>query len=252
MNDFSVIALQHMNFAYQMTEVLHQVNFFVNPGEFIGVIGPNGGGKTTLLKILMGFLKPQSGSVKVFGGQAHSLSAQSQLAYVPQSMRFDREFPILVKEVVLTGLISQLPWYGFFSAKQKQAALEALEQVKLADYADCSFGTLSGGQAQRVLIARALVSKPKLLLLDEPTASVDNQSQSDIYDILKELHRKKMTILMVTHDLKVALHEVERVLYVQGQVWSLKPEEVCEHFSIGLFHSPLIRPGGSRSLSIST
>jgi zinc transport system ATP-binding protein len=242
-----VISVQQLQFAYQTTQVLNQVNFSVNPGEFIGVIGPNGGGKTTLLKLIMGFLKPKEGTIRVFDEPAYSVAAHRRLAYVPQSVRFDREFPISVQEVVLSGLLTHLPWYGFFNSSQRQAALEALDRVRLADYAQCSFGILSGGQAQRVLIARALVSKPELLLLDEPTASVDNQSEAEIYAILKELHAQHMTILMVTHDLKAALHHVERVLYVQGQVWSLKPEDVCDHFSIGLFHPPLIRPGASRS-----
>jgi zinc transport system ATP-binding protein len=104
-----------------------------------------------------------------------------------------------------------------------------------------SFGTLSGGQAQRVLIARALVSQPQILLLDEPTASVDSRAEAEIYALLKKL-KGKMTILMVTHDLRAALSHVERVLCVQKQVFSLKPEEVCEHFALGLYHKPLDQP----------
>lgn len=241
------IQVENLQFAYQITPILTDVNFSISSGEFIGIIGPNGGGKTTLLKLILGFLKPSQGSIKIFDSPAGSSCAQKKLAYVPQSIRFDREFPISVEEVVLSGLMSHLPWYGKFKQKDKQAALEALERVRLADYAHCSFGTLSGGQAQRVLIARALVSNPQLLLLDEPTASVDNQAETDIYNILKELQEQQMTILMVTHDLRIALHHVARVLYVQNKVWSLKPEEVCEHFAIGLFHPPLIRPGSRAS-----
>jgi len=252
MNLTPIIYVENVQFSYHATRVLNHVTFAVQPGEFIGIIGPNGGGKTTLLKLLMGFLTPTTGLIQVFGEAPDSKSAHQRLAYVPQSIRFDREFPISVEEVVLSGLISRLPWYGRFRNQEREAALYALERVRLADYANCSFGTLSGGQAQRVLIARALVSQPQLLLLDEPTASVDNQSETDIYAILKELQEQKMTILMVTHDLRIALHHVERVLYVQEKVWTLKPEEVCEHFAIGLFHPPLIRPGASRAKLTST
>ncbi len=119
-----------------------------------------------------------------------------------------------------------------------------MEKVGLQDFQHRSFGTLSTGQAQRALIARALASEPELLLLDEPTASVDAQSEADIHEILKSL-RKSMTLLMVTHDLKVIINDVQNVLCVQGQVLPLKPEEVCEHFAFGLYHTPLVQIGKS-------
>jgi zinc transport system ATP-binding protein len=162
----------------------------------------------------------------------------SQVAYVPQGLRFDRQFPISVMEVVLSGRLSRLPWYGLYSSADKKAAHEALDLVGMLPYSHCVFGNLSGGQAQRALIARALVSEPQLLLLDEPTASVDAQAETLIYSILKQL-QKKMTILMVTHDLRAAIDIVDRVLCVQGGVLSLLPQEVCEHFALGLYHTPL-------------
>lgn len=240
-----LITFDQVSFSYSNTPVLKEVSFHVYPGEFIGMIGPNGGGKTTLLKLILGFLKPAKGKVYVFGQNAVSHSAYSnRLAYVPQSGRFDRDFPISVEEVVLSGLISHLPWYGRFRAADRQAAKEALERTRLSHLAEHPFGTLSGGQAQRVLIARALVSKPELLLLDEPTASVDSQAEADIYALLNQL-KGQMTILMVTHDLGVAIDQVERVLCVQGSVISLKPEEVCKHFAFGLYHMPLMPSSSS-------
>ncbi|WP_075883874.1 metal ABC transporter ATP-binding protein [Candidatus Protochlamydia sp. W-9] len=233
-----IIKVDHLTFCYDNSTILSDISFEVNPGEFIGIIGPNGGGKTTLLKLIMGFLKPENGKIEVFGKNPIAQSFQ-QLAYVPQSIRFDREFPISVFEVVLSGLLSQLPWYGHFSKKAKLAAYEALEKVGLKEFSRESFGTLSGGQTQRVLIARALVSKPRLLLLDEPTASVDSRAEADIYALLKEL-KGSMTILMVTHDLQAAIGQVERLLCIQRYVFSLQPEEVCEHFTVGLYHTPLI------------
>lgn len=231
------IHLDHVNFSYSETPVLTNVDLSIEAGEFIGIIGPNGGGKTTFLKLLMGFLKPTSGKLEVFGKPPQA--SRQQIAYVPQTQRYDREFPISVLELVLSGRLSKLPWYGKFSSQDKKAAQEVLEQVRLSHFQNRSFGTLSGGQAQRALIARALVSKPKLLLLDEPTANVDSQAEADIYDILKGL-RGKMTILMVTHDLSTAIEQVQRVLLVQNQVIQLKPEEVCQHFAMGLYHAPLI------------
>lgn len=232
-----VVDVERLSFAYQDSWVLKDASFSISSGEFVGIIGPNGGGKTTLLKLLMGFLKPASGIIRVFGGSPNS--AQKRLSYVPQVMRFDKQFPISVLEVVLLGRLSHLPWYGRHHNTDREAALDALNKVGLADFQGNAFGTLSGGQAQRVLIARALVSNPDLLLLDEPTASVDIQAEAEIYSLLHEL-RGKMTILMVTHDLKAAIDYVQKVICVQHSIVTLSPQEVCEHFAMGLYHTPLI------------
>jgi zinc transport system ATP-binding protein len=222
-----ILQMENVAFSYPNNPVLYDVSLTIYPGEFIGLIGPNGGGKTTLLKLIMGFLKPTKGKIVL---------SHDSLAYVPQSIHFDRQFPISVLEVVLSGLLSRLPWYGKFHETDQQLALATLERVGLAHLSQEAFGRLSGGQAQRVLIARALVSQPQLLLLDEPTASVDSQAEADIYTLLKKL-KGEMTILMVTHDLRAAIEQVQRLFCVQGCVFSLKPEEVCQHFSLGLFHS---------------
>lgn len=239
-----VVSFEKIFFAYQETYVLQDISFTIQEGEFIGIIGPNGGGKTTLLKLIMGFLKPTAGKIEIFG-QPPCFSLNN-LSYVPQAMHYDRQFPISVIELVLAGKLSKLPWYGIYSPADRRAAIEALERVGMVDYKNRAFGSLSGGQAQRVLIARALVSEPKLLLLDEPTASVDAQAEADIYGILKSL-KGKMTILMVTHNLKMVIDQVERVLCVQGNCLTLNPQEVCEHFALGLYHSPLLNFGKTTS-----
>lgn len=232
-----VIELEHLSFAYQDQPVLREVSVKINPGEFVGIIGPNGGGKTTLLKLILGFLNPTSGVLKVFGTAPRS--SLSRIAYVPQTVRFDKQFPISVLEVVLQGRLSHLSWYGKYREEDKKAALDALEAVGVSDLQNRAFGTLSGGQAQRTLIARALASNPELLLLDEPTASVDPQTQAEIYSLLQNLCGK-ITILMVTHDLGVAIEHVQKIVCVQNTVMLLTPQEVCEHFAIGLYHPPLI------------
>lgn len=237
----SLIKFEHVSFAYDAHPILRDVSFEIKDKEFIGLIGPNGGGKTTLLKLIMGFLKPSVGTVEVLGKSPEL--AHNPIAYVPQTLRFDRLFPISVMELVLQGRLSRLPWYGVYSAEDHKKALEALEMVGMLSFKDSPFGNLSGGQAQRALIARALVSEPKLLLLDEPTASVDNQAENDIHNILREL-QGSITIIMVTHDLKATIDLVERVLCVQGNVISLEPQEVCKHFAFGLYHTPLTRFSG--------
>lgn len=233
-----IIEVEQVSFAYQEALILQNISFQVFAGEFVGIIGPNGGGKTTLLKLLMGFLEPLSGDIRILGTTPPK--AQTQLAYVPQVLRYDKQFPISVLELVLTGCLSRLLWHGNYSAEDKQAALASLELVGLSDYKNAPFGTLSGGQAQRALIARALVSNPKILFLDEPTASVDPQAEADIYALLKGL-QASMTILMVTHDLNAAIGQVSRVFCVQRQLMALKPQEVCEHFALGLYHTPLLK-----------
>lgn len=230
------VEFENVSFSYEDKRVLTNITFSIAENEYIGIIGPNGGGKTTLLQLLMGFLTPDAGRVRLFG-KAPAESRQ-QIAYVPQVMRFDREFPISVLEVVLAGRLKNLTWYGKYPKADTEAALEALKKVNLYDFRHHAFGNLSGGQIQRTLIARALVTNPKLLLLDEPTANVDVHAEADIYRLIRELS-SGMTVMMVTHDLQTVINEVDRILCVQNNVVSLKPEQVCGHFAMGLYHPPL-------------
>lgn len=233
----AVITADKLDFSYGDKSVLQNVSFKVQPGEFIGIIGPNGGGKTTLLKLILGFLKPTSGSLLVL--DAPPKERQSSMAYVPQSLQFDRHFPISTFELVLAGRLSQLPWYGVYAQSDIDAADKALAEVGLSAFRNQAFGNLSGGQKQRALIARALASNPQLLLLDEPTASVDNDAEAEILKLLRSL-KGKMTILMVTHDLQTAIDHVDRLFVVQRDLLAYSPEEVCEHYAMGLYHPPLI------------
>lgn len=238
MIDEQAISVKNISFGYSRDEpVLKNVSFEVQKGEFVGLIGPNGGGKTTLLKLLIGFLRPWQGDISIFGQPATSYP--NGIGYVPQALHCDKQFPINVMDLVLGGRLSRLPWWGKFSKEDREAALFALEQVKLTDFRYRPFGTLSGGQAQRVLIARALAQQPKVLLLDEPMACVDVQAEADICDVLNDI-QGKLTILMVTHDIRAVIQQVKRVLCVQGGVMSLEPGQVCEHFALGLYHFPLI------------
>ncbi len=236
------VKFKDVSFAYRDSYVLRNVNIEIGTGESVGIIGPNGGGKTTLLNLIMGFITPTVGTIEVFG-QSPGIQSK-KIAYVPQNLRFDRQFPISVMELVLTGRLSRLPWYGVYRKEDKEAALAALEKVNLAGLSQRSFGTLSGGQMQRALIARALASEPSLLLLDEPTASVDSKAEADIYELIASL-QKKLTILMVTHDLRASIEYVQRVICVQGTVLPLDRKDVCEHFALGLYHPRLVQVGQS-------
>jgi zinc transport system ATP-binding protein len=230
------LQIHNLSFKYDNNVVLENVDFTIGEGEFVGIFGPNGGGKTTLLKLILGFLQPSSGKVQLFGRSPEE--ARELIGYVPQSIRFDKDFPISVLEVVMMGALKKLNWLGRYPSEVKQKALYALERVGLSHKAKSSFGTLSGGEAQRTLIARAIMDDPLLLILDEPTANIDPLGQQSIHTQLAELN-KTMTILMVTHDLQTIIDKVEKLLCVQRKVTCLKAKEVCEHFALGLYHTPL-------------
>lgn len=223
------IELEDLSFSYESMNVLHKVSLKVAKGEFIGIMGPNGGGKTTLLKLLMGFLTPSKGT----------LSVRGKIGYVPQVQRTDRDFPITVSELILLGALSKTNFWGVYPTEVKETASYLMEKLGLSAHKHKVFGALSGGLAQRALLARALLSDPDLLLLDEPTANIDAASTKIIFEILEKLKGDK-TILLVTHDLKTIIERVDRVICVQGTVSSFLPKDVCEHFALGLYHSPLI------------
>lgn len=236
MND-PVISLFHLGFSYDDVPILKQETLGIAQGSFVGIIGPNGGGKTTLLKLLMGFLQPTKGQVRVFGQSPEK--ARRKIGYVPQVHKCDREFPITVQELVLLGALSNTSLFGRYSKETKEKANQLMEELGLSSHMKKTFGSLSGGLAQRALLARALLSDPGLLLLDEPTANVDPASTTLIIEKLESLKTQK-TILIVTHDLRTIAEKVDRILCVQGQITSYRPEEICEHFAFGLYHTPLL------------
>lgn len=229
------IAVKSLSFSYEKAPVLEEINLEVPMGRFVGVFGPNGGGKTTFLNLLIGQLKPDKGSISLNGLSPRA--ARDQIGYVPQIRRFDRQFPISVLEVVLQGALSKLSWWGGFSKEVRDEARRALEQVNLLHKENLSFSTLSGGEMQRVLIARALVSQPKILLLDEATAHVDLETQRQILELLLKL-KGSMTILMVSHDLQMIVNDAELLVCINRRLTFYEREEMCRHFSIGLYHPP--------------
>jgi zinc transport system ATP-binding protein len=177
-------------------------------GEFMGLVGPNAGGKSTLLKLILGLLRPQSGRIRVLGAAPEE--ARRRVGYVPQYPSFQRDFPISVEQVVLLGRLGSTPSLGWYRRADREAALHALAEVEAADLARRRIGTLSGGQLQRVLLARALVGEPQILILDEPTANIDQRAEGDIFDLLAMLNAR-LTILVVSHDIAFISSYVDRV-----------------------------------------
>jgi zinc transport system ATP-binding protein len=209
-----VIEFRGVNFSYTGEPVLQEVSFEVLPGEFISAVGPNGGGKTTLLRLILGTARPEAGEVRVFGGAPER--ARGRVGYVPQYARFDPLFPVTVLDVVRMGRVGNFV-AGPYRREDREAAEEALATVGLGELRRRPFSALSGGQRQRVLIARALATHPELLLLDEPTASVDRAATAKLYDLLVELARR-LTILLVSHDTGVVSRFVSGVLCVNRTV----------------------------------
>lgn len=194
------ILVRDLDFAYERQPVLEQVNLSIAPLSSICIVGPNGGGKSTLLKLILGLLTPNRGEVLVFGRPP--AESRLRLGYVPQYANYDPLFPLTVLDVVLMGRLGRRSW-GRYNRQDRTRAAEALARMELGELADRRFAAISGGQRQRVLIARALACEADILLLDEPTANIDLGTEQNLFAMLAELNREK-TILMVTHDVGFA------------------------------------------------
>jgi len=203
-----VIVLENVSFAYDGVPALEDVSLEVEQGEFMGLVGPNGGGKSTLLRIVLGLLAPDAGRVSVLG--APPARARGALGYVPQFATFRRDFPVTVEETVLLGRLGKTRTLFGYRAHDRALARRAMEETGVAELRARPIETLSGGQLQRVLIARALAGEPRILLLDEPTANIDLRAEVDIFDLLKTLNAR-MTIVVVSHDIGFISPYVTRV-----------------------------------------
>ena len=203
-----VIELQGVTFSFGGAPAVQDIDLIVHEGEFIGIVGPNAGGKSTLLKLVLGLLTPQAGRVRVLGRAPEN--ARQRLGYVPQYPSFSRDFPITVEQTVLLGRLGVGPVLGGYRRVDREAARRAMAEVEVEDLAARRIGTLSGGQLQRVLLARALAGEPRVLILDEPTANIDLRLESDIFDLLRDFN-ERMTILVVSHDVAFISSYVSRV-----------------------------------------
>jgi len=206
-----VVACEKVSFSYNGEPVLQDITFAIEPLDYVSVVGPNGGGKTTLLRLILGLLKPSHGTIRVFGRPPDQV--RPMLGYVPQHFLFDPKFPVRVIDVVLMGRLSGLSRLGRYRRSDRDGALNALREVEMDGFHQRHISELSGGQRQRVLIARALACEPRLLLLDEPTAHVDTAAQKEVMRILQQLNNR-MTVIMSTHDVAYVSSFVKSVLCV--------------------------------------
>lgn len=200
------ITIEDLSVDYELVVALSDINLKIKNKDFLAIIGPNGGGKTTLLKVLLGLLKPTEGKM--------TKSSKEPIGYVPQFTSFDRTFPINVFEVILTArLPKKVKIFQKYGDKDKEDVEKIMKQLGIIDLKKRQIGQLSGGQLQKVLIARALITNPGILVLDEPTASLDVQTKKEIYSILEKLNNEK-TIIMVTHDVDEVYDQIDTIAYI--------------------------------------
>ena len=218
-----LVKLENVWVYYDSIPVLEAINLSVESNNFLGIIGPNGGGKTTLLKVILGLIKPARGRVTVLGMPPER--GRKHIGYISQFNLFDHDFPISVFEVVLMGRYNRAGLMQRYREEDRKAATEALETVEMLDFKDRQIGRLSGGEQQRVFIARALATNPKLLLLDEPTASIDTSMQADFYELLDKL-KDSMAIVLVSHDVSAVSIYVSEIACLNHQLFYHGSKEV--------------------------
>ncbi len=214
----SVIDVRHLTVSYQAKPALLDVSVQIESDQLVGVIGPNGAGKSTFIKAVLGFVKPDLGTVQINGKSAQK--AKGEVAYVPQRGAVDWDFPITVKEVALMGRYQQIPWYTTPRVKDHDAAFTALEMVRMQDFAERQIGELSGGQQQRVFLARALAQGSDILLLDEPFAGVDAATERAILDVLERAKQNGKTLVVVHHDLSTAAEYFDKLMLIKQRMYA--------------------------------
>ncbi len=218
-----LVRLENVWVYYDSIPVLEAINLSVESNDFLGIIGPNGGGKTTLLKVILGLIKPSQGKVTVLGMSPER--GRKHIGYISQFNLFDHDFPISVFEVVLMGRYKRSGLLPRYSDEDKKAATEALGTVEMLGYKDRQIGRLSGGEQQRVFIARALATNPKLLLLDEPTASIDTSMQAEFYELLDKL-KENMAVVLVSHDVSAVSIYVSEIACLNHKLFYHGSKEV--------------------------
>lgn len=213
----NIIELHNVSFAYSNEEkVLENINLNIHQGDYLGIVGPNGGGKTTLIKIMLGLLKQNQGSIKLFGIEIQQFKDWYKIGYVPQkAVNFDQSFPLTVQEVVAMGRYGKKGLLKMLKPEDQKIIENSLKEVDMWEYRTKIIGDLSGGQQQRIFIARALASRPEVIFLDEPTAGVDEQTQKKFYTFLKKLNKElDLTLVLVSHDTSIIVHETTELACV--------------------------------------
>lgn len=244
----NIIEVKNLDFYYGSNLIFTDVNFTIEKGDFISLIGANGSGKSTLLNLILGQVKPSRGSIKILGQDSNDFRDWSRIGYVPQSgFGLDRDFPASCQEIVSTNLYSKIGLFKLPNKKDKKDVLKALSLVGMDQYAKAMFSELSGGQMQRVMIARVLVNNPHIMILDEPTSGIDADTIRLLFDILSQLNRKRnITIIMVTHDTAETLNYSNRYLCLEeGSLLELEKSDIEKELSHRHSH-PSIRKFNKR------
>lgn len=210
----AIVSIENVSFSYGRGNILENVSTAIYEGDFVGIVGPNGSGKSTLLKVILGIVKPQKGRVKYFGTDIYRFSDRGKIGYIPQkATSFNQGFPATVEEVVSANLYPEIGLAGRITKTHREKVYEALDTVGMLDYKGRIIGRLSGGQQQRIFIAKALVSRPKIIFMDEPTVGIDQKSEENFYELTDFLNKSKnITLVMVTHDIGAISRRVNRVL----------------------------------------
>ena len=235
MNKKPVLELINISFSYNASAIVKDVNLSIMRGDFVAMIGPNGGGKTTLLKLMLGLLSPDTGNVSIFG--KNPINVLNRIGYVPQNPFVNNEFPLSALDVVLMGRLESKIRRFKHSLEDKKLALNMLLKLDMGEYANRRIGELSGGQLQRVYIARALATNPDILMLDEPMSNIDSKGRSELNKLLKELN-KSITIILVSHDLMILSSSVKSVACVNQRLHYHKKAEITDEMT-NLYQCPV-------------
>ncbi len=225
-----LVSIQGLSAGYNGEPVIKDVNLDIYPNDFIGVIGPNGGGKTTLSKVILGILKPIDGKVDF-------PSERLNIGYLPQVSQIDRSFPITVMDVILSGVISEHTWWRSLSSIHKRKAKKLLKDMGLEGLGERPIGSLSGGQFQRALLARAIINDPQLLVLDEPNTFVDRNFEGELYQLLEELNQS-MAIFLISHDIGTISSIVKTIACVNGTL-HYHPSNVLTDEVLKVYNCPI-------------
>ena len=215
-----ILSVEQLCFRYNAIEVLSDISFSVDAGDYIGLVGPNGSGKTTVIKIILGLLQQEKGAVTLFGKDSSAFRDRQRIGYLPQKpTHFNPHFPATVKEIVSLGLFSKQRFPKRITKGDQALIYDAMAMAEVLDISDALIGELSGGQQQRVLVARAVVNKPELLILDEPTTALDPEARENFFKVLYELNRREnVTVILVTHDIASIGKYASKLLYLDKKV----------------------------------
>jgi zinc transport system ATP-binding protein len=211
----TIIELKDVSFSYSSEQVIKNVSLQIHKGDYVGIIGPNGGGKSTILKIMIGLLKPDKGTVMLFGQKIENFHDWPKIGYVSQKTSIDTNFPVTVEEVVAMGRFGSVGLFSWLKQVDYEKVQKALRDVEMFEFRKRQISDLSGGQQQRVFIARALAAEPEVIFLDEPTVGVDMKTQKQFYDLLRKLNDElDLTLVLASHELDVVAHESTELGYI--------------------------------------